>query len=110
MHDLFPISAKHNRIQCFILGHLYSAQESEGNRDQYRLYFGTRAARPTTFRFTGSFEISEARILTPIRRTPDRAARYSVTDDTNSRNRGAKLVAFYIFSLFYTKRNIEYNW
>jgi hypothetical protein len=55
MHDLFSISAKHNRIQSFILGHLYSARESEGNT-------------------------------------------------------GAKLVAFYIFSLFYTKRNIEYNW
>jgi hypothetical protein len=47
--------------------------------NQYRLRCGTRAARPTAFRFTEPFEIGEARILTPIGRTPD-----SATDDTNS--------------------------
>jgi hypothetical protein len=50
---------------------------SKASADRYRLPRDTRAAHPTTFRFTGSFEISEALILTPIGRTPNRVARCS---------------------------------
>jgi hypothetical protein len=65
-------------------------------RDWYRLPRGMRTARQTAFRFMGSFEIGEARILTPIERTSDRAAPCNTADDTNLNTEWGRAEVYWI--------------